>query len=91
MVVLYERELKYAMLVSSVSSFSHRVGILMSDAGRFVSCIDCHLSFNFPDRADHARIAKQFRLQWCTGPVLSKDDAVSAKSLCQHFRGLELL
>ena len=61
------------MLVGSVSSFSHRFGILMSDAGRFLSCIDCHLSFIFPARMDYARTAKQFESQPCSGPVLPKE------------------
>jgi hypothetical protein len=38
------------MPVSRVSASSHRTGILMSDAGRFVSCIDCHRGFTFPDK-----------------------------------------
>jgi PAS domain S-box-containing protein len=79
MVVLHTRELKGAMSVSVVSSSSHRIGILMSDQGRFVSCIDCHLSLSFPDRTDHARIVKQFESRACTGPVLLKE-ALSART-----------
>jgi hypothetical protein len=78
-VVLYTRELKGAMSVSVVSSSSHRIGILMSNQGRFVSCIDCHLSLSFPDRTDHARIVKQVESRACTGPVLLKE-ALSART-----------
>jgi PAS domain S-box-containing protein len=61
------------MSVSGVSSCSHRIGILMSDVDRFVSCIDCHLSFSFPDRVDYGRIAKQFESQACQRPALPKE------------------
>ena len=60
------------MLVGSVSSYSHRIGILMSDQGRFVSCIDCHLSLRFFDRTDYARITKQLESKACTGPILPR-------------------
>jgi hypothetical protein len=67
------------MSVSVASSSSHRIGILMSDQGRFVSCIDCHLSLSFPDRTDYLGIVKQFESQTCTGPVPLKA-ALSART-----------
>ena len=61
---LHARELKYVMSASSVAltppPSSHRIGILMSAAGRFVSCIDCHLSVEFPAGAHYDIIARQF-------------------------------
>jgi len=60
------------MLVGRVSSYSHRIGILMSDQGRFVSCIDCHQSLGFPDRTDYDRLAKKLVSQVCTGPILPR-------------------
>jgi hypothetical protein len=80
-------------LVRSVSSSSHRIGILMSDTERFVSCIDCHLSFSFPHRTEYAGIARQFESRRCSGPVLPKDEALFAGTVKAYpdFRSLELL
>jgi hypothetical protein len=58
--------------LANVCSYFDRIGILMSDQGRFVSCIDCHLSLRFPDRTDYATIAKQLQSKACTGPILSR-------------------
>jgi PAS domain S-box-containing protein len=79
MITLHTRELKYAMLASSVSSFSHPVGILMSAAGRFVVCVDCHLSVEFPAGAHYDIIARRFESHLCGSQFLSKDHALSAK------------
>jgi PAS domain S-box-containing protein len=65
------------MSVNGVSSSSHRIGILMCDEGRFVSCIDCHLCLGFPTGADYDTIAKQFESGRCCGPALPKDGAFS--------------
>jgi hypothetical protein len=64
------------MSVSSVSSSSHRIGILMSDEGRFVSCIDCHLSLRFPAGANYHTIEKQFESHSCSFPIPSNHDAL---------------
>jgi hypothetical protein len=74
MMVLQIRELKYAMSASSCIPPSHRLGILMSGAGRFVSCIDCHLSLSFPAGAHYDTIAKQFESGSCSGGIPSNDD-----------------
>ena len=80
MVVLRARELKYAMSASSVAQSSHPVGVRMSGAGRFVACIDCRLSVEFPAGAHYDTIAKQFESHSCGSPSLSNDDAPLAKT-----------
>lgn len=47
----------------------HRIGILMSSAGRFLECGDCQKSFNFPDGAQFNAIAKQFESHLCSSPI----------------------
>ena len=51
----------------SANSFPppHRVGVLMSPAGRSLECSTCHLNFDFPDGAAFVAIAKQFELVRC--------------------------
>jgi hypothetical protein len=52
---------------------SHRLGILMSAAGRHLVCSACQLSFEFPFRAPYLTISKQFESQPCrSAPMLSK-------------------
>ena len=68
------------MSASSVSDFSHPIGILMSAAGRFVVCIDCHLSVEFPAGAHYRIIARQFAAHVCRSQRSSKDDALSTKA-----------
>jgi PAS domain S-box-containing protein len=79
MMTLQIRELKCVMSASGVSSLSHPIGILMSAAGRFVVCIDCHLSIEFPAGAHYDIIARQFDSHLCCCPRRSKDDALSTK------------
>ena len=43
----------------------HRIGILMSQTGRYVECIACRLSFAFPPGAHYEIIAKQFEPHPC--------------------------
>ena len=74
-------ELKSAMSASSVSAFSHPIGILMSAAGRFVVCIDCHLSVEFPAGAHYNIIARQFESHVCGCPQPLKDDALSRETI----------
>ena len=88
---LHIRELKYAMSASSASSLSHPIGILMSAAGRFVVCIDCHLSVEFPAGAHYDVIARQFASHLCGSPRPSKDDAVSAKTITADAPASEAL
>jgi hypothetical protein len=64
----------------SESSFTptpshHHIGILMSGAGRFVSCIICHLRFSFPSGAHYDTIAKQFGSYSCSIPLPLQDGA----------------
>ena len=72
MMVLQVRELKYAMSASGVSSSFHSIAVLMSGSGRFVVCIDCHLSLSFPAGARYDTIAKPFESHSCGVPLLSK-------------------
>jgi hypothetical protein len=52
---------------------SHRLGILMSAAGRFLVCRACQLSFEFPFGVPYLTITKQFESQFCgNAPILSK-------------------
>jgi PAS domain S-box-containing protein len=52
----------------------------MSDAGRFVVCIGCRLSVEFPAGAHYDTIARQFESHSCGSQSLSKDDAPLAKT-----------
>ena len=52
---------------------SHRIGILMSAAGRYLVCSACQLSFEFPFGLPYLTITKQFASQSCgSAPILSK-------------------
>jgi hypothetical protein len=52
---------------------SHRIGILISAAGRYLVCSACQLSFEFPSGVPSLTITKQFESQFCGGaPILSK-------------------
>jgi hypothetical protein len=79
--ILHIRELKYAMSASRVALTpicpppSHHIGILMCGAGRFVSCIHCHLDFSFPAGADYQTVVKQFKYHSCSVPIPSNHDA----------------
>jgi hypothetical protein len=53
----------------SPDSSAHRVGILMSQNGRFLECIRCHLSFAFPPGTQYDTIAKQFESYLCASAV----------------------
>ena len=53
----------------SPNSSAHRVGILMSQTGRFLECIKCRLSFAFPAGAHYDTIAKQFESHLCASAV----------------------
>jgi hypothetical protein len=44
---------------------AHRIGILMSQTGRFLECISCRLSFAFPPGTQYETIAKQFEAHLC--------------------------
>lgn len=46
----------------------HRIGILMSQTGRFLECISCRLSFAFPPGTQYETIAKQFEAHRCGSP-----------------------
>ena len=49
----------------------HRIGILMSQTGRFLECISCRLSFAFPPGTQYETIAKQFESYRCGSPTES--------------------
>ncbi len=44
---------------------AHRIGILMSQTGRFLECIKCRLSFAFPPGTHYDTVAKQFDAHLC--------------------------
>jgi len=67
-------ELEYAMPASSSMPSPHCIGILMSAAGRFLECRDCHLSFEFPSGSHYDTIAGQFESHSCSSPIAPKDD-----------------
>ena len=73
MLVLHKRELKYAMSASSCTQ-SPRIGIRMCAAGRFVACLDCLLSIEFPAGAHYDMIAERFELHSCSSPSLPNGD-----------------
>jgi hypothetical protein len=76
-----ERNFKYAMLANRGSSSSHPIGILMSAAGRFVVCIDCHLSVQFPAGAHYDLIARQIESHLCGSQRPLKDSALCGKTI----------
>jgi PAS domain len=80
MLVLQTRELNYAMSASIGAKSSPCIGIRLCDAGRFVACIDCRLSVEFPAGAHYDTIARQFESHSCGSPSLSKGDAPLAKT-----------
>jgi PAS domain S-box-containing protein len=91
MLVLHSRELKYAMPASIGAKSSPCIGIRMCDAGRFVVCIDCRLSVEFPAGAHYDTIARQFESHPCGSASLSKDNALYAKTVKPHDPILEIL
>jgi hypothetical protein len=71
---LHVRELKYAMSTTSSTPSGHHIGVLMSPKGRFLECINCRLSFKFPDGTHYDTVAKQFESHSCDVPLQSKND-----------------
>ncbi len=53
------------MISQSSGCPEHRIGILMSQTGRFLECIHCRLSFTFPPGTQYETIAKQFESHRC--------------------------
>ena len=62
-------QLKRAIQSENPVSSGHRIGILMSQTGRFLECISCRLSFAFPPGAHFDTVAKQFELHVCGAAV----------------------
>jgi hypothetical protein len=56
------------------NSSAHRIGILMSQTGRFLECIKCRLSFAFPAGAHYDTIAKQFERHLCESTISRRED-----------------
>jgi hypothetical protein len=86
-----ERHLKYAMLADSVSSSSHPIGILMSAAGRFVVCFNCHLSVQFPAGAHYDLIARQVESHLYGSQRPLKDSALFGKTITADAAASEAL
>jgi hypothetical protein len=57
----------------SPTSSAHRIGILMSQTGRFLECIRCRLSFAFPPGAHYDTIAKQFDHHLCLSTITRRE------------------
>jgi hypothetical protein len=66
-------ELEKAVQSHSPGSSAHRIGILMSQTGRFLECITCRLSFAFPPRAHYDTVAKQFERHLCESAVSRRE------------------
>ena len=58
----------------SSSPSEHRIGILMSQTGRFLECIACRLSFAFPSGSHYETVAKQFEYHACQAAITRADD-----------------
>jgi PAS domain S-box-containing protein len=82
MLVLHARELKHAMSASSGAKSLPRIGIRMCAAGRFVACLDCLLSIEFPVGAHYDTIAKRFDSHSCGSQILSKDAPLTTAEPC---------
>jgi len=52
----------------------HRIGILMSQTGRFLECISCRLSFAFPPGTQYETVAKQFEGHVCGAGTPAGED-----------------
>ena len=63
----------------------------MSGAGRFVACIDCRLSVDFPAGAHYDTIARQFESHSCGCLSPANDADLSAKTAKGHAPALEAL
>jgi hypothetical protein len=51
--------------VGPTTPVPHRIGILMSPAGRFLECINCQLRIEFPAEARYDTIVKLFEVHPC--------------------------
>jgi hypothetical protein len=71
-------ELEKAVQSHSPGASAHRIGILMSQTGRFLECIACRLSFAFPPGAHYDTVAKQFDPHVCKSAVSPEDPKSSS-------------
>ena len=55
-----QEEMENATPPCSSPTVTHHIGVLMSQTGRYLECVTCHLSFPFPPGERYDRIAKQF-------------------------------
>ena len=69
------------MSVSSITSSSHLIAILMSAAGRCLSCRHCGLRFAFPTGSHYESIVKQFESHLCGSPRPLKGEAFYSKTI----------
>ena len=69
------------MSQSSPLLSAHRLGVLMSPAGRFLKCKDCLLCFDFPDGEQYHAVAKQFESHLCGSPARRVSSAGRKRSL----------
>jgi hypothetical protein len=52
---------------------AHRIGILMSQTGRFLECTKCRLYFPFPAGARYDTVASQFEGRLCETATSNAD------------------
>ena len=64
-----EEQREKAIASFSPTRSAHRIGILMSQTGRFLECITCRLSFVFPPGSRYETIAKQFESHLCQSAI----------------------
>src|SRR5437762_13232114 len=74
---------------SSTPLFSpHRIGIVISGAGRLLQCSVCNLSYAFPDNVQFGIVAKQFEPFPCSSPTLRSAsrvaEIVNARQSAEH-------
>src|SRR6266567_7713757 len=70
--------LREGVTMATISTPSpHRIGIMISGAGRLLQCSVCNLSYAFPDNVQFGTVAKQFALFPCSPPILRPGSRVA--------------
>jgi len=69
----------------SFAPSTHRIGVLMSPAGRYLECEDCLLRFDFPVGAPYEVIATRFRSYQCPSPTRQVVDISTARQETQRY------
>ncbi len=76
-VIWYVRELEIAISASNstLTPPPHHIGILMCAAGRFVQCMTCKLTLEFPQGAQYDAVVREMGCHSCSAPIRSNGDA----------------